>query len=60
MSNVQRPTIRCECGREVIVHPTASPWEFTWTCSCGQQRIISHAHAHPPPMFVPQVQRELF
>ncbi len=58
----QRRVHRCDCGRDVQVTPTDSPFEFEWRCACGQARLISWAHANPSPVFQPPqpIQKELF
>ncbi len=57
----QAASLRCaDCRGTMAVTATESPWEFMAVCACGQQRLISWAHAHPPPMFQREQQQELF
>jgi hypothetical protein len=57
--SVQASIMKCEhCGRRcVVVQETA--YEFSMECVCGQKRLISWAHAEPPPR-VESAQRDLF
>lgn len=60
MMDRQRAAVPCHCGRRATVRPTASPYEFTVTCPCGRDGIISWAHAHPPPTYEAPAQPQLF
>jgi hypothetical protein len=46
----QLPYHIAECGARCLVRQT-SPYEFEWSCSCGEAGVISWAHAQPPPLF---------
>lgn len=49
---------RCrQCGGEIIVTPTQSPWEFTAECGCGRW-LISYAHWDAPPEYFAEAQLE--
>ncbi len=50
MTPRQLPYHISECGARCLVRQV-SPWEFDWTCSCGEAGTISWAHASPPPLF---------
>jgi len=46
----QKPTYRCDCGRNVPVVPE-SLHEFAWRCECGRAGVISWSNEEPPPDF---------
>ncbi len=52
----QMPYHIAECGARCPVRQT-SPYEFEWSCSCGEAGVISWAHANQPPLF--EVERPL-
>lgn len=54
----QLPYHIADCGARCQVRQV-SPYEFAWSCSCGEAGVISWAHAEPPPTFDPPA-RTLF
>lgn len=47
----QAATSHRECGAEIVIRPTLSPWNFEYTCVCRRGGIISWAHEEPPPTY---------
>ncbi len=50
MTARQLPYHIAECGARCPVRQV-SPYEFEWSCSCGEAGVISWAHAQNPPRF---------
>lgn len=45
-----------QCGGEVTITPTVSPWNFEAVCKCGHW-LISWAHRDAPPAFVRELRQ---
>lgn len=57
----QATSKRCDCGELMPVTPTASLWDFDWSCGCGRRGSIAWNSDKPPPRYTPIVtQADLF
>lgn len=54
MTHRQLPYHIADCGARCPVRQL-TPYEFAWTCTCGEAGTISWTHADPPPQFEPNV-----